>query len=384
MSAYGIGSGYYYFHVSEYCFVRSTRAAFYFVLYRFRVSTRYSLKLLHLAVLHKRVGQSDARYVGVMAVVAHPFEHRRAEPSSPDAVLNGYDAAEVSRNVIEQPCVERLDEAHVVVSHRRRAALRLQTVYRLGGVVSYRTVAEYGKVGALAYEPSGAHLYLLEGALPVGEQSSAARIAYDERPLSGQLRGVHQPLQLALVHGRCYGEVGYGSQRGNVERPVVCWSVLAHESGAVETEHYGQVEYGGVVYDVVVGSLRERAVYVAERYESVLSHSAREGHGVPLGYAHVERPVRHRLHHDVHGASCGHGGRHPHYARIVLGKAQERLPEHVLIARRAPCGHGVEPLSRLGVELPRRVPYGGFLLGRLISLAFGGVEMQQFLDPSCP
>ena len=159
---------------------------------------------------------------------------------------------------------------------------------------------------------------------------------------------------------------------------MVCWSVLSHESGAVETEHYGQVEYGGVVYDVVVGSLRERAVYVAERYESVLSHSAREGHGVPLGYAHVERPVRHRLHHDVHGASCGHGGRHPHYARIVLGKAQERLPEHVLIARRAPCGHGVEPLSRLGVELPRRVPYGGFLLGRLISLAFGGVEMQQF------
>ena len=35
------------------------------------------------------------------------------------------------------------------------------------------------------------------------------------------------------------------------------WAVLTDESCAVETEHDGETQEGGIVYDIVIGSLGE-------------------------------------------------------------------------------------------------------------------------------
>ena len=114
---------------------------------------------------------------------------------------------------------------------------------------------------------------------------------------------------------------------------MVCGAVFANQTGAVQTQHHGEVEQGGIVYDVVVSPLCERAVNVAEGLQAVFRHAAREGHGVAFGNAHIEHAVRHGLHHDVHGTACGHGWRHAHNARVALCQLEQRLSEHVLKPR---------------------------------------------------
>ena len=79
--------------------------------------------------------------------------------------------------------------------------------------------------------------------------------------------------EFALVHRRAEREVGHGAQCGDVEHAVVRSAVLANQSGAVEAQYERQIEYSRVVHYVVVGALREGAVYIAERHQSVFSHS---------------------------------------------------------------------------------------------------------------
>ena len=55
------------------------------------------------------------------------------------------------------------------------------------------------------------------------------------------LRGEHEVAQLALVVGRSNDEMRNGAQGGNVEHPMVGGTILAHESGTIETEHHGQI-----------------------------------------------------------------------------------------------------------------------------------------------
>ena len=180
-----------------------------------------------------------------------------------------------------------------------------------------------------------------------------------------------------LVHGRGDGEVGDGAQRCHVEQSVVCGTVLAHQSCPVETEHHGQVEYRHVVDDIVVGPLGERTVDVAEGDEPILRHTCGEGDGVSLGDAHVEGAVGHCLHHDVHGATGRHGGCHAHNLGVLSCKLQEGLSEDILEFGRLVGGVGGKPFAGLGVELARCVPYGGTLLGGLVALALGGVQVEQ-------
>ena len=102
-----------------------------------------------------------------------------------------------------------------------------------------------------------------------------------------------------LVIGCCDGEVGYRAQEGEVEGTVVCGSIFAHQSAAVDAQHHVQTRYGHVVDDVVVGALQERGVDIAEGDQPILGHASREGHGMSLSDAHIEASAWHLLHHDV-------------------------------------------------------------------------------------
>ena len=130
------------------------------------------------------------------------------------------------------------------------------------------------------------------------------------------------------------------------------------------------------MYYIVVGALSKGAVDVAEGHQSVLGHTTRECGCMSLGNTHIEHPVGHFLHHYVHRASCGHGWRNAHDVGVALCQFQQRLAEHLLVFQRIRLAL-VDTLARVGVELARRVPYGGMLLGRLVALALNGVQMQQ-------
>gem|GEM_PF-6359058 len=274
----------------------------------------------------------------MIVVVAHPFQDGRAEATHAHAVLDGYDAVESATYLVEQFLVERFQESHVVVGHAQSLRLFLHFGYGLGSIVSDRSEGEHSHVSAfLQFSARSGHDFL-HGVSPVGEHTVASGVAYHVATVVGQLGRVHQIAQLVLVHRRCDGEVGHRPQRRQVEGPVVCGSVLAHESSPVKTQHHGQTEQRHVVYDVVVGSLCERAVYVAERHESVLCHSCREGDGVSFGYAHVEHSVGHLLHHDAHGASGGHGGRYTHDVVVLPCQFEQGVSEDVLIFGRLVVG----------------------------------------------
>ena len=96
-----------------------------------------------------------------------------------------------------------------------------------------------------------------------------------------------------------------------------------------------------------------------------------------LGYAHVEGPVGHLLHHDVHGAARGHGRRHPHDLRVLPCQFQERLAKHLLVFSFLRLVFAFQYLARFGVELARCVPNGGVVLGRRIAVAFLRVQVEQ-------
>ena len=71
--------------------------------------------------------------------------------------------------------------------------------------------------------------------------------------------------------------------------------------------------------DVVVGALGKGAIDIAERQESFLGHSAREGNGMSLGNAHIEGALGHLLHHDIHRTASRHGWGNTYNLRILTG-----------------------------------------------------------------
>ena len=136
--------------------------------------------------------------------------------------------------------------------------------------------------------------------MPVGQHPVATRIADYKSAFVGQLRGVHEPAQLILVHGTGDGEMRDGAQCSHVEGAVVRGTVFAHQSGPIKAEHHGQTQQRQVVDDVVVGALSKGAVDVAEGLQPVFGHAARESDGVPFGNAHIENALWHFLLHDGH------------------------------------------------------------------------------------
>ena len=96
---------------------------------------------------------------------------------------------------------------------------------------------------------------------------------------------------------------------------------------------------------------------------------------MPLGDAHVETARRHGLHQQIHRAARRHGGRDAHDAAVAFGKFDERLAENVLIARRRTRRRN--PLARIGIEPPRRMPDGLVVFGGQVALALYGHDVQQ-------
>ena len=93
-----------------------------------------------------------------------------------------------------------------------------------------------------------------------------------------------------------------------------------------------------------------------------------------LGDTHIESPVRHGLHQDIHRAARGHG-RYAHYPWVLASQLQQRLAEHVLVFGRLVGAVGHYALARLGIKLARSMPDGSLLLCGLVALTLYGMQM---------
>ena len=154
-------------------------------------------------------------------------------------------------------------------------------------------------------------------------------------------------------------------------------SVLAYKSGAVETEYNGEIKDGCIVYDIVVSTLCEGTVYVAERHKSVLCHARCKRGGMSFGNADIKHPVGHCMHHYVHRTSCRHGWSDANDVGIGFGKFEKRSSEHFLILQWIWIGSIRNALTGLGVELAGGMPYGSLAFSGFITFTLYCVKVEQ-------
>ena len=157
---------------------------------------------------------------------------------------------------------------------------------------------------------------------------------------------------------------------------MVGGTILPHQTGTVQAEHHRQPQERDVVDDIVVGTLHEAAVDVAEGLQSLLGHTSAEGGGMSLGYAYVEGALRHTLHHDVHRAAGGHGRGHAHNAGVLLSQLHKGVTKDILELGRQLALILLEADAGLRVKAPRSMPWARVLLSRGKALAFAGMKVE--------
>ena len=159
---------------------------------------------------------------------------------------------------------------------------------------------------------------------------------------------------------------------------MVSGAVVADDAGAVETDDDGEVLEGYVVDDLVVGTLHEGGVYVAERLHALGGETCGEGDSVLFGDAYVEGTGGHLFHHEVEGAAGGHGGCDADDAGIVAGEFYDGVTEDILVFERLSVDVVLDLGSGFGVESSRSVVCDGVAFGGAEAFAFFGDDMEEF------
>ena len=309
-------------------------------------------------------------------MVGHVFKYGRSHTTLQHTVFCGDNAGEPLAYFLKNLFVQRLEETYIIVCNTL-SRLLLKTGNGFCSHISYRAYGKHSHVLSLLQTATFAHRHLFKRTLPIDLYTTTTRIADGKGTLVGQLGRVHQTAQFMLVHGRGYGQVRNGAKVSQVEGSMVRRAILAYQTGAIETKHHGQLQYGHIVNNVVVGALHERGVDVTEGLQSFFGQSGREGDGMAFGYTYVESTVGHSFHQDVHRTTTGHGGCHSHNALVFTGQLEQRTSEDILEKRRHSFGVGHYALTRLLVKDTGCMPYGGRLFGRCKSLALGGVYVEQ-------
>ena len=170
----GIGASYDDFHIDEYL---NFDALFSDngILDALVVEMYNLAQLFYGAMLHKFVWQSQAGYLWLIAVVAHPFEYGRAHSAHSYTIFYGHDALELLAHLGEDVFIQRLHKSHIVV---RNAHLRflLYLFDCLDGIVSDRTDGEHGYIFSVFQLSAGTGLDFLHLVAPIYKHTAATRI----------------------------------------------------------------------------------------------------------------------------------------------------------------------------------------------------------------
>ena len=167
-----------------------------------------------------------------------------------------------------------------------------------------------------------------------------------------------------------------GAQGCHVEGTVMRGAILSYDTGPVEAEHNRQIEDGGIVNDVIVGSLSKSTVDIAEWHQAILRHACGERYSMSFCYTYVKSALGHRFHHDIHGTPRRHSRCNSDNFRILLRKFEQGFTKHIL--KLLWCVGSIirYPLARFRVKFSRCMPHGGTLLCRLIALSLDSMKMK--------
>ena len=128
--------------------------------------------------------------------------------------------------------------------------------------------------------------------------------------------------------------------------------------------------------DIVVGSLHEGRVDIAEWACATGCQACRECYGVPFGDTYIEATLRHLVNHYRHRTSGRHSGRNADDALVDACEVEEGMSEDIL--QLGGVAAALDALSGVRVVSPWCMPYGEVALGGGIAVSLLRDDVEQF------
>ena len=116
-----------------------------------------------------------------------------------------------------------------------KSALGLGLDNGIGTDIANRAEGDERHIGAALEAAAFANGDFLQRTFPIAETPFSTGIADDEGTLSRKLCREHQATQFALIIRRGDGEVGHGTQGGQIKGTMMRRPVFADQSGTVQT-----------------------------------------------------------------------------------------------------------------------------------------------------
>ena len=136
--------------------------------------------------------------------------------------------------------------------------LGFNTIDSFGGKITDRTDTENCHIGTFTKLACSPYLNGFKGALPINNLTSTSRIANSKRSHIRQLRRIHKAPQLMFIIRCSNGDIRYGTQKGQIERSMMCRAILPHKSTTINTEYYIRARDSNIVDDIVISTLQKR------------------------------------------------------------------------------------------------------------------------------
>ena len=131
--------------------------------------------------------------------------------------------------------------------------------------IANRTDGDDCHVFSVFQFPPFAYLYFFKRRFPVHQHPSSSGVTNHKRSFIGQLCGVHQIAQLMFIIRGCHRQIRDGAHICQIECTMMGRTVLAHNSCPVKAKNDIQLLNGDIVDNIVVCTLHERRIDVAER-----------------------------------------------------------------------------------------------------------------------
>ena len=183
--------------------------------------------------------------------------------------------------------------------------------------------------------------------------------------------------QLIFIGRRQHAHVRNAANKSNVKRAHVGRTIGAHNAGAVQRKHHGQILQSHIVDQLVITTLQEGGVNGHHGFEAFTCQATRKRHSMLFGNAHVKVTPGETLLELDHARAFTHGRGNAHQQRILGGHVAQPLTKHL-------GEGGFDGLSRHDlldahsrVKLARPVIRNRVSLGQFVAIALFGHHVQE-------
>ena len=166
--------------------------------------------------------------------------------------------------------------------------------------------------------------------------------------------------------------IGDGSEIGDIERPLMCFSVFPDDTCTVDGERHSQIHQTDIMDDLIVTALQKGGVNGTKGLEPLFCKRPHGSDGMLLRNRNVPKTLRVLFHCCTQSRTAWHGSRYTDDLFIFIGHVHQCFRKDLC------SGLGTTLFKRLscfGIKSAYTVPVFFGTLGNLVSLAFCCLRM---------